>query len=110
MVLVVLAAVAALGAASATTGSDDTLLLLKTRAEACIRENAPSVERFEPSLSEAASFLMNYICINQISVFHRYKSNSTLLLSMQQQGEGAPSWTLYPPGITNADAQKAIQA
>jgi hypothetical protein len=108
--LAALATLVALSAASPATAADEASLRLDAKAEACIRENAASVERSEQSLSGAASFLLDYICVNQISISERYRANKLLLYSMQHRGDETSGWTLLSPGVGMTDAQKAIQA
>jgi len=100
--LVVLATLAALA-------PNEAMLRLRARAEACIRMNASVVERSEPNLSEAAAFLLGYLCVEPISAFQRYRSN-TDQLSRVQSGASDAGWALFPPGLEGDRMKQAVQA
>jgi hypothetical protein len=65
--------------------ADSALLRLKDKIEACVSTNAAGVEKSEPSLSEAVSFLLNDLCIEQVSAFERYRTNAAYLDEMKSK-------------------------
>ena len=104
--MLVLAAVAGL----ATSPDNGALQALKSKAEACIGNYADAVERADPNLSDAAAFLVDYICVSEIGAFERYKTNSALLSAMRNTASEASGWTLYPPGAGSKDQMSVLQA
>jgi len=68
-----------LQAAAGPAAPDSVLERLKTKAEACIQANAAAVERNDPNLTDAATFLTDDLCANEVEVFGQYRSNLAVL-------------------------------
>ena len=73
----------ALVAGSASAADDSALARLTARAEACIRANAPDVERLETSLLSATDFLAGNLCAVEVGARENYARNSAMLASMR---------------------------
>lgn len=79
--LVIACALAAVGPAQA---ADAALDRLTERANACIRNGAPDAERLNPSLNDAAEFLIGYICAREVAARERYRANFSYLESVRR--------------------------
>ncbi len=79
--LIVVAAI--LGAAGAAKAADDGEMRLRMKVETCIRTNAPDAERFGANMVDAANFLIDYICVDEIARFEKYQQNSRMIANEQ---------------------------
>jgi hypothetical protein len=61
------------------------LLRLKDKVEACVSANAAAVEKSDPSLAGAVTFLLDDLCSEQISAFERYRTNAAFLGQMKSK-------------------------
>ena len=87
MILAALSSVVMLQAAAAPAAPDAALERLKAKAEACIQANAAVVEHNTASLTDAATFLTEYACANEVGVFERYRTNVAMLSNMRGMGQ-----------------------
>ena len=107
MRLIVFGAVAALVGCQAMAAEPDAAEAhLKSLALDCINSHAAEVERLEPSLSGATTFLVSSLCSAQVAAHDRYVTNSRLLATMRS----SPS--VIDPGDeagTNSEKQLRMQ-
>ena len=78
--MIVLAAIAA-----ASVAADPAVGRLTDRAKACITANAADVERAEPGLADAETFLLESLCAQPVSVLQQYQTSVVWLESMRHQ-------------------------
>jgi len=89
MILAALSSIVMLQAAAAPAAPDAALERLKARAEACIQSNAAVVERNDPNLTDAANFLTDHLCANEVQAVARYRMSAGLLAGMRNAGQFA---------------------
>ena len=58
---------------------DDAEAHLTAKAETCISRGAAMAERLDPSLTDAADFLLTYLCAAELSARQKYQTNVQLL-------------------------------
>ena len=100
MILAALSSIVMLQAAAAPAAPDAALERLRQRVGTCIQANAAVVERNDPNLADAATFLVEYVCANEVQVFERYRTNVGLLAgmrNMQQFAGGDEDESTSPP-------------
>jgi hypothetical protein len=74
----------AVGRPALVVGADDPAAALTEKAKACIISNAAQTERLDPSLSDAAQFLLSYACAKEVEAREKYERNVALLASLQR--------------------------
>jgi hypothetical protein len=77
-------------AAAVALAADPGFDRVTERAKACILANAADVERAEPSLADAATFLLDDVCAVPVTVREQYGWSRTVKANMQR-----PSPTPY---------------
>jgi hypothetical protein len=58
-----------------------------TNAEACLRDRAPDAVAASNGAADAADFLLNYLCAEQVSYATAYENNSALIGAFESMSE-----------------------
>ena len=77
------AAFAVVAGLAATLSGNDALSALQLRAEVCIRDNASQVERNDPSLAQATTFLVDDLCAVEIGHYTNYQRSTQQLATLR---------------------------
>ncbi|MBU2168702.1 MAG: hypothetical protein KKF88_12805 [Alphaproteobacteria bacterium] len=74
-----------------------------TNAETCLRDRAPDAVAASNGAADAADFLLNYLCAEQVSYATAYENNSALIGAFESMSEFDSREYAEPVAVAEAD-------